>query len=253
MQTFAAVTYDLTGIRLTPWQLDTLELYRQLLLEWNTIHNLTAIRAPDEIRHKHFLDSISCALAFRPTTPARLVDIGTGAGFPGLVLKIIYPGMKLTLVESVRKKLDFCRLVAEKMGLEGITFLNARAEEVGHLKEHREQYDWAVARAVANMPVLAEYLLPLVRRGGAMLALKGETAPVEAHNSEYAFQLLGGHLRKLVPVTLPRVAEQRYLVIVDKIATTPESYPRRTGIPAKRPLERKTQSIPESSKQAAQE
>jgi 16S rRNA (guanine527-N7)-methyltransferase len=249
VQTFSSDTYELTGVRLSPWQLDTLEQYRRLLLEWNRIHNLTAIRAPDEIDNKHFLDSLSCVLAFRPAMPARLVDIGTGAGFPGLVLKILYPGMKLTLVESVRKKLDFCRMLAEKIGLEGVTFLNARAEDVGQMKEHREQYDWAVARAVANMPVLAEYLLPLVRRGGAMLAMKGETAPVEAHNAEHAFQLLGGHLRKLVPVTLPRVAEQRYLVIVDKVATTPEAYPRRTGLPAKRPLVIKSQSLPEPTKQ----
>ncbi len=236
-------------MRLNPWQLDALEQYRQLLLEWNAVHNLTAIKAPDEIRSKHFLDSLSCTLAFRPAVPGKLVDIGTGAGFPGLVLKIAHPAMKLTLVESVRKKLDFCQLVAERIGLEGITFINARAEEVGRIKEHREQYDWAIARAVANMPVLAEYLLPLVRRGGAMIAMKGETAPVEAHQAEYAFQLLGGHLRKLLPITLPGVAEQRYLVIVDKVATTPEAYPRRTGIPAKRPLDKKPQNHPQPTKQ----
>ena len=236
-------------MRLNPWQLDALEQYRQLLLEWNAVHNLTAIKAPDEIRSKHFLDSLSCTLAFRPAVPGKLVDIGTGAGFPGLVLKIAHPAMKLTLVESVRKKLDFCQLVAERIGLEGVTFINARAEEVGRIKEHREQYDWAIARAVANMPVLAEYLLPLVRRGGAMIAMKGETAPVEAHQAEHAFQLLGGHLRKLLPITLPGVAEQRYLVIVDKVATTPEAYPRRTGIPAKRPLDKKPQNHPEPTKQ----
>lgn len=229
-------TYQLTGIQLSARQLAALDRYQQLLLEWNSVHNLTAIRAAEEMRVKHFLDSLSLALVLRGGIPARMVDVGTGAGFPGLVVKILYPQVQLTLIESVSKKLEFCQLVVQALDLEGVTFLHERAEKAGSDPQHREAYDLAVARAVANLPVLAEYLLPLVRRGGLMVAMKGETAPAEAHSAEHAIRLLGGHLRKLLPVTLPGVAEQRYLVVIDKLAPTPEGYPRRTGIPNKRPL-----------------
>lgn len=236
MDRLAQEAQRLFGIKLAPGQLDALRRYREMLLEWNQIHNLTAIREAEEVRTKHFLDSLSCVQALRGSPPSRIVDVGTGAGFPGLVLKILYPQLQLTLVESVSKKVEFCRHVAQDLGLEGITYLHKRAEEVGQLPEYREQYDWAVARAVANLPVLAEYLLPLVRRGGIMLAMKGETAPAESQTAEYAIRVLGGHLRRLIPVTLPGVADQRYLVVVDKVAATPAVYPRRAGIPTKRPL-----------------
>jgi 16S rRNA (guanine527-N7)-methyltransferase len=236
VEKLAQESLRLFGINLAPSQLDALARYREMLLEWNQVHNLTAIREAEEVRTKHFLDSLSCTQVQRGAPPGRIVDVGTGAGFPGLVLKILYPQMQLTLVESVGKKIEFCRRVAADLRLEGIIYLHRRAEEVGQLAEHREQYDWAVARAVANLPVLAEYLLPLVRRGGIMLAMKGETAPAESHAAEYAIHVLGGHLRRLIPITLPGVVDQRYLVIVDKVAATPSIYPRRTGIPTKRPL-----------------
>jgi 16S rRNA (guanine527-N7)-methyltransferase len=173
----------------------------------------------------------------RDTPMERVIDVGTGAGFPGLPLKIIQPNMQLTLIESVGKKVEFCRHIARLLKLENVQVLQDRAEIVGQMPEHRQQYDWALARAVAVLPALVEYLLPLVRMGGAMLAMKGESAPAEAHQSEHATRLLGGHLRKLVPVTLPSVVEERYLVVVDKIAATPQTYPRRVGIPAKKPLQ----------------
>jgi 16S rRNA (guanine527-N7)-methyltransferase len=224
------------GIRLNPYQAAALTVYEQELLEWNGKFNLTAIRDREGIRIKHFLDSLSCALAWKDQPPRSLVDVGTGAGFPGLVLKILYPGMKLTLVESVGKKASFCQHMVGKLALNEVTVLTARAEEAGQLPLHREHYDWAVARAVANMPVLAELLLPLVRVGGAMLAQKGEGAPAETQSAEKAFMLLGGSLRQLVPVTLPGVVEERILVVVDKVAATPPGYPRRAGLPAKKPL-----------------
>lgn len=224
------------GIRLTSNQAAALTVYEQDLLEWNGKFNLTAIRDTEGIRTKHFLDSMSCALAWKEHPPRRLVDVGTGAGFPGIVLKILYPGISLTLVESVGKKMSFCRHLTEKLGLEGVDLLAVRAEEIGQNPAHREKYDWAVARAVANMPVLAELLLPLVRVGGAMLAQKGEGAPAETQSAERAFKLLGGSLRQLIPVTLPGVAEERTLVVVDKVAATPPGYPRRAGLPAKKPL-----------------
>jgi 16S rRNA (guanine527-N7)-methyltransferase len=236
MEQLARYAQNSFGIHLTSSQVAALTIYEQELLEWNGKFNLTAIRDTEGIRTKHFLDSMSCALAWKDRPPRRLIDVGTGAGFPGLVLKILYPGMKLTLVESVGKKASFCKHMVEKLALEEVAVLTLRAEEAGQLPEHRERYDWAAARAVANMPVLAELLLPLVRVGGAMLAQKGEGAPAETQSAERALKMLGGSLRQLIPVTLPGVAEERTLVVVDKIAATPSGYPRRAGLPAKKPL-----------------
>ncbi|MEA4909179.1 MAG: 16S rRNA (guanine(527)-N(7))-methyltransferase RsmG [Chloroflexi bacterium] len=227
---------NLLGTRLTSKQIAAFEVYERELCDWNTRFNLTAIRDVTGIRSKHFLDSISCLLAFKDKTPTRLIDIGTGAGFPGIPIKILCPNLRLTLVESVGKKAEFCRHVTTILGLDKVEILQARAEEVGQLPAHREQYDWAVARAVANLPTLMEYLLPLVRVGGAALAQKGENGPAEAHAADHPAHLLGGHLRQLYPVTLPGVAEERYLIVFDKVAATPPKYPRRVGVPLKSPL-----------------
>jgi len=228
---------SLLQIRLAPRQVALLKRYEEELLEWNTRMNLTAIRDVAGIRTKHFLDSFTCSLAWRDRPPESLIDIGTGAGFPGIPLKILYPAMRLTLVDSIGKKVEFCRHIVETLGLENVEVIQARAEELGQNRAYREQFEWAVARAVAQMNVLAEYLLPLVRVGGAALAQKGESAPAEAHASEKAIRLLGGRLRQLVPVTLPGVAEERFLIIIDKIAATPQNYPRRVGVPARNPLQ----------------
>lgn len=227
---------DLFGLHLNPRQMVQLAAYENELLAWNQKFNLTAIRDAEGIRSKHFLDSISCSRAWGAAQPARLIDVGTGAGFPGLVLKILYPAMRLTLVDSIGKKMEFCRHLATLLGMEGVDFVTGRAEEMGSNPTHRERYDWAVARAVAGLPVLAEYLLPLVKVGGGMLAQKGESGPAEAQTAEKAFHILGGRLRKLEPVILPGVTDERYLVIVDKVSTTPGQYPRRVGVPSKSPL-----------------
>lgn len=226
----------LLGLHLTARQVSLLAKYEGELLDWNNRINLTAIRDAESIRTKHFLDSLTCLLAWRDSPPASLIDIGTGAGFPGIPLKIIYPSLHLTLVESVGKKAEFCRHVVRTLGLEGVTVVNARAEEVGQALAHRQQYDWAVARAVAGLPVLVEFLLPLVRIGGHALAQKGESGPAEAHAAQQAIHLLGGSFRQLIPVALPGVADDRYLIVIDKTAATPPQYPRRTGIPTKKPL-----------------
>jgi 16S rRNA (guanine527-N7)-methyltransferase len=226
----------LLGIHLSTGQLVLFERYEQALLEWNARFNLTAIREAEGIRTKHFLDSLTCYLAWRENPPNSLIDIGTGAGFPGIPLKILYPGLQLALVESVGKKAEFCRYVTNLLGMEKVEVIQSRAEELGQLPRHRERYDWAVARAVASLPILAEYLLPLVRVGGGVLAQKGESGPAEAHAADRPIHLLGGRLRQLLQVHLPGVAEERYLVVVDKIAATPPNYPRRVGIPAKKPL-----------------
>ena len=166
----------------------------------------------------------------------RVVDIGTGAGFPGIPLKIAAPDIRLTLVESIRKKADFCRYLAGELQLREVTILNARAEDIGQDPAHREQYHWAVARAVADLCVLAEYLLPLVKIGGYALAQKGENGPAEAHAAADALRLLGGEVEKIVPIELPGIAEARYLIVMRKIAATPPQYPRRAGMPSKKPL-----------------
>lgn len=227
----------LVGIQLTARQIAAFQRYEDKLLEWNSRMNLTAIRDREGIRTKHFLDSLSCILAFRERPPERLIDIGTGAGFPGIPLKIIYPRMKLTLVESVGKKLEFCRHLVETLDLEDVTLLQARAEALGQDRAHREGYDWAVARAVASLPILVEYLLPLVSLGGKMLAQKGESAHAEAVAAEKAIRVLGGELEQIIPVLVPGIAEERYLVVVDKVASTPPGYPRRVGLPARRPIQ----------------
>ncbi|MCJ7585790.1 MAG: 16S rRNA (guanine(527)-N(7))-methyltransferase RsmG [Anaerolineales bacterium] len=236
MDKLAREAQQLFGIHLTGRQVVALMNYERELLDWNQKFNLTAIRDVEGIRTKHFLDSFSCVLAWKGNPPTRLVDVGTGAGFPGLALKILYPAMRLTLVESVGKKARFCRHIVSEMKMEGVEVLTARAEEVGQMGVHREQYDWAVARAVADLPVLAEYLLPMLQVNGHMLAQKGVSAPAEVHKSEQALKILGGQMRQLIPVTLPGVADERYLVVIDKVAATPGQYPRKSGIPAKKPL-----------------
>jgi len=164
------------------------------------------------------------------------VDVGSGAGFPGLPLKILYPAMRTTLIESVGKKAMFCEHIVRMLGLENVQVIKARAEEVGQKPEHREKYDCAVARAVAGMNVLSEYLLPLVRMGGTMLAQKGESGPAEAQSAEKVMKLLGGKLQQVIQVNLPGVADDRYLVIVNKSHATPPKYPRKPGMPMKQPL-----------------
>ena len=213
-----------------------LTMYEKELLDWNQKFNLTAIRDSESIRTKHFLDSFSCVLAWKAFPPNQLIDIGTGAGFPGIPLKILYPNLKLTLVESVGKKAMFCQHIVRVLGLEQVDVIQSRAEELGQTSAHREKYEWAVARAVANLNVLSEYLLPFVKVGGAMLAQKGEGGPAEAQSAEEAMRILGGKLKQLIPVNLPGVADDRYLVVAEKIAATPPKYPRKPGIPMKQPL-----------------
>jgi 16S rRNA (guanine527-N7)-methyltransferase len=226
----------LFNVHLTERHIHALNLYERELLEWNQKFNLTAIRDVESIRVKHFLDSLSCVLAWKTTPPKRVIDIGTGAGFPGIPLKIIYPNLRLTLVESVGKKVAFCKHITELLGFENVEVIHARAEDLGQKLEHREAYDWAVARAVANLNVLSEYLLPLVKVGGMALAQKGESGPAEAQSAEKAMKLLGGKLKQLIPVNLPGVADDRYLVLIDKAAATPPKYPRKPGVATKTPL-----------------
>ncbi len=223
------------GITLTVSQSDDFQKYEALLLEWNLKFNLTAITDPDEIRLKHFYDSLTC-LEFITEKSISLIDIGCGAGFPGIPLKILRPDFKLVLADSVRKKTDFCAITSEALGLEQVSVLHARAEDIGQDPAHREQYDWAVARAVAPLPVLVEYLLPLVRPGGYMLAQKGACVEAEIKQAQQAIALLGGRVAKIEEFDLPLTNDKRTLVKIEKIKSTPLKYPRKAGLPAKKPL-----------------
>src|ERR671913_61536 len=224
METLARDAHALFNVHLSGRQVLALLTYEKELLEWNQKFNLTAIRDAESIRTKHFLDSFSCVLAWKAFPPNHLIDVGTGAGFPGIPLKILYPSLKLTLVESVGKKAMFCQHIVRVLGLEHVEVIQARAEDLGQDPGHREKYDWAIARAVANLNVLSEYLIPLVKIGGTVLAQKGESGPAEAQSAEEAMKLLGGKLKQLIPINLPGVADDRYLVVVEKVAATPPRY-----------------------------
>lgn len=236
MLSFITESQKYTGSPLTEKQVKAFEVFEAELMSWNEKFNLTAIRDAEGIRIKHFLDSLTCLQVMKPLHNERIIDVGTGAGFPGIPLKIIYPGIKLTLVESVGKKAGFCRHMVETLHLDNVDVLTLRAEEVGRLPNHRAQYDWALARAVASLPILSEYLIPLLKIGGHMLAQKGESAHAEAQASENALKLLGAQLQKIDKITLPGVVDERFLVVIKKTAATPAPYPRTVGIPTKKPL-----------------
>ncbi|MHC1783237.1 MAG: 16S rRNA (guanine(527)-N(7))-methyltransferase RsmG [Anaerolineaceae bacterium] len=236
MQKFSQDILAFIGFQLSPRQTAAFSTYEKLLLEWNEKINLTAIRDTEGIRAKHFLDSLSILPVINGFVPQRVVDIGTGAGFPGIPLKIVCPSIQLTLVESVGKKADFCRLVIAALGLERVEVLQMRAEDMGQDPRYREKFDLATARAVANLPILSEFLLPLVRVGGNVVAQKGENGPAEAQAAEKAIHLLGGRLAQVKHTLIPGVVEERFLILIQKVATTPPQYPRRPGIPAKKPI-----------------
>jgi len=236
MNNLARLAKMMIGVSLSTEQLNILKKFEKELLEWNSLYNLTAIQEPEKIRIKHFLDSLTCLIVMREKPSERLIDVGTGAGFPGIPLKIACPQLQLTLVESVGKKANFCRHIVKSLALENVEVVQERAETIGKLPKYREKFDWVVARAVASLPTLVEYLLPLAHIGGGVIAMKGESAIAEAHAADRAIHLLGGRLNRLEPITLPGVVDERYLVVIEKVAATPAQYPRHVGIPSKKPL-----------------
>ncbi|MGB0389382.1 MAG: 16S rRNA (guanine(527)-N(7))-methyltransferase RsmG [Ardenticatenaceae bacterium] len=236
----AATWLDVLGEPPTQRQVIQFARYADLLIEWNQRINLTAIIEPEEIVVKHFFDSLSllAALDSVASEPFRLIDVGSGAGFPGMALAIMRPTWQISLLDSTRKKVDFLRLVAHELGLlDQVTPLWGRAETLGRQASHREQYDAAAARAVASLPTLAEYCLPFVRVGGHWVAQKGPKAKEDLKHSRNAFGQLGGKLRAVEAVSVPGISNQvRNLVIVQKTKPTPRTFPRRPGTPSKRPL-----------------
>jgi 16S rRNA (guanine527-N7)-methyltransferase len=230
------------GLNLTAHQLDQFQVLYQELVEWNKKFNLTAITEYEQVQIRHLTDSLSCLVALqkgsagKADAPLQAIDVGSGAGFPGLPIKIYCSRMHMVLLEATAKKVRFIEHIVDRLGLEGAEPLWGRAEEVAHDAAHREGYDLVLARAVAELPVLAEYLLPFCRIGGQVIAQKGARAQEETQAAAYALSLLGGQLRQVIPIELQGLAETRHLVVIDKVARTPARYPRRTGIPAKRPL-----------------
>ncbi len=220
------------GIALTQDRLGQLETYKKVLLEWNEKMNLTAITDDFGVYTKHFLDSLTPILTEKVS--GRVIDVGTGAGFPGLVLKIACPEIELTLLDSLNKRINFLKEAAEKIGIPGIEFVHARAEDGA--RREREKYDTAVARAVANMSVLSELCLPFVRVGGYFLALKGPMAKEELNDARRAITVLGGKLEEVFPVEIPFTELSHKIIIVKKVRHTPMQYPRKAGIPSKTPI-----------------
>lgn len=236
------------GLTLTSANLQDFRTYRDELLAWNQRFNLTAVRDAEQVEIRHFLDSLTCLLALREIEREQkgtaftrgggvsALDVGSGAGFPGIPLKIVWPALRLTLLEATGKKAHFLEHIVARLGLTNVAVVNGRAEEVAHDAAHRQTYDLVMARAVAELPELVEYVLPFARRGGWVLAPKGSAAPAEVLASEVALTRLGGRLHRLLPMEVPGLAETRYIVTIEKVAPTPPEYPRRAGVPHKHPL-----------------
>ncbi|MGI6359179.1 MAG: 16S rRNA (guanine(527)-N(7))-methyltransferase RsmG [Bacillota bacterium] len=224
------------GLALTEQHLQQLRVYSQLLREWNQRINLTSITELEAIYELHFLDSLSVQLAVDLKRMNSLVDVGTGAGFPGLVMAIVFDQLEVTLLDSTRKKVDFLRLVASELGLlDRVHTVCMRAEEAGRQKGLRDSFEVVVSRGVARLSVLAEYCLPLASTGGLFVAMKGPDVAAEMQEAKKAFTTLGGGEGKCLPWVLPSGAG-RSLVCVPKLSSTPSGYPRRVGLPAKRPV-----------------
>jgi len=224
------------GLTLSPDQVDQFSRYAAELIDWNRRVNLTAISDPLEIVHKHFLDSLSVITACDLHAADRIIDVGSGAGFPGLPIRIARPDVRLALLEAARKKCDFLRHIVAALGLSDVAIVNARAEDAGRDPAHREQYHVAVARAVAETATLVEYLLPFVRVGGRAVAQKSGEVASEVERAGAAITTLGGRVQSIAPVNVPGLNEARTILVIEKVAPTPDKYPRRAGMPEKRPI-----------------
>ncbi|GFN23103.1 16S rRNA (guanine(527)-N(7))-methyltransferase RsmG [Thermanaeromonas sp. C210] len=224
------------GWKLSGRQLQLLSAYARLLLKRNRELNLTAVTEEQEVWRKHFLDSLLLFVALEVPPGARVVDVGSGGGLPGMVLKIYRPDLEVTLVEGTRKKAEFLSAAIRELGLEGIRCVWARAEVVGRQEEFRERFDLATARAVADLAVVLEYCVPLVRVGGRVVAYKGPRADEEIEGAARALAMLGAEVERVWQGRLPGGGEERRLVVVVKRAGTDPRWPRRPGIPEKRPL-----------------
>lgn len=231
-----AARADEAGIPLTAEQIGQFSVYNEMLLDWNTRMNLTALTAPEDVAVKHIIDSLTAYDAALFDGARTLIDVGTGAGLPGIPLAVYAPHLTVTLLDSLNKRVRFLTEVTAAMGLQNVRCIHARAEEAARTAEHRAAYDIVVSRAVARLPVLLEYTLPFVRVGGTLLALKGRAYAEEQKEARRAAEVLGGGRITARPVHLPGLDDVRAILTVTKERQTPAAYPRGGGAPTRRPL-----------------
>ncbi|MEC0093770.1 16S rRNA (guanine(527)-N(7))-methyltransferase RsmG [Paenibacillus macquariensis] len=224
------------GITLNETQLNQFEVYFKELVSWNEKMNLTGITERDQVYTKHFFDSVSLAFFVDMKNVKTLADIGSGAGFPGIPLKICFPDLKLTIIDSLNKRISFLKNIVEQLGLSGVELIHGRAEEWGQRQGYRDHYDLVTARAVAKLALLNEFCLPFVRVDGTFAAMKGSDPTDELKEASYSFKQLKGKLSKVEKFTLPVEDAERHIIIVQKRAATPQKYPRSPGVAAKSPL-----------------
>ncbi len=226
------------GLELSPAQIEQFETYYRELISWNEKVNLTSITDYDEVQVKHFLDSLTVVSGLKKPdlNGWRVIDVGTGGGMPGIPLKIVFPGIGLVLLEATGKKARFLEYLIGKLNLTETVVVNGRAEEVAHDSQYREQFNLVLSRAVAALPALVELTLPFCAVGGRLIAQKKGAIDQEVEQASRAISLLGGELEGVRTIDLEELADKRYLVVIDKIAPTPEKYPRRPGVPAKKPI-----------------
>lgn len=215
-------------------QIEKFYIYMNLLLEWNQKINLTAITDCDEIIIKHFIDSLTICKYLKKESS--VVDVGTGAGFPGIPIKIVREDLNIILVDSLNKRIRFLEEIIKKLELENIKAIHSRAEEFGRNIKYREKFDYATSRAVANLSTLSEYLIPLVKIKGKVISMKGSTIDEELEESKKAINVLGGKILNIDEFNLPSSDIKRNVIIIEKIKTTPNKYPRKAGTPAKDPI-----------------
>ena len=224
------------GIVLTPGQREQFERYYELLVERNKVMNLTGITDYDEVNLKHFTDSLTIVRLNDMSKIYSMIDVGTGAGFPGIPIKIVFPHIKTALLDSLNKRLKFLNEVIEELGLKEIETLHGRAEDYAKKQEYRDKFELCVSRAVANLSTLSEYCLPFVKNGGSFVSYKSGESDEEIRQSETAVSILGGKIVKIDKFMLPDTDIGRSLVKINKVKNTPEKYPRKAGVPAKEPL-----------------
>ncbi len=224
------------GVRLNDIQKEQFDRYYELLVEWNRVMNLTGITDYDEVNLKHFTDSLTIVRINNMENVPTLIDIGTGAGFPGLPIKIAFPHIKVILLDSLNKRIKFLDKVIEELNLDNVFTLHGRAEDYAKKVEYREKFDTCVSRAVANLSTLSEYCLPFVKEGGNFISYKSAESDEEISHSEKAINLLGGKINRVEKFVLPGSDMRRALVKIDKVKSTPKKYPRKAGMPGKEPL-----------------
>ncbi|HOQ15847.1 MAG TPA: 16S rRNA (guanine(527)-N(7))-methyltransferase RsmG [Defluviitaleaceae bacterium] len=224
------------GVHLEDYQTEQFFQFKDLLLEWNNKINLTAIVDDKEIIIKHFLDCLSIGQFFDCQTACNVIDVGTGAGFPGIPLKIAYPNLKTTLLDSLNKRISFLKEVVLNLQLKDVTCIHGRAEELGQNKEYRELYDLCVSRAVAHLSVLSEYTLPFIKTGGTLIAMKGLNVDEELNESKKAIEVLGGEIIDIKDVVIPFSDIKHRLIMIKKVRLTPTKYPRKAGKPGRNPI-----------------